>query len=793
MKRKRKTSTTQTRAADCPAQLEGLSPSSRLWPPMGVLAGIWLLLYHRIIFGTGHFWEDLIHQEFPHRIFARDSILALQFPHWNPFTFSGMPFFAALHTGVLYPFNLLMSILPLEHEPYWYVLQLMIVVHVLFAGICMLLFLRSRKLGAHACLLGAVGYMICGFFVTQIIHSLMLYILVWLPLIVLLLERGMAESKFRFSIVAGLLLGATVFAGHPQITFYEFLFLGVYALYVWAVPCEKNLGALIQPLIMFAIAGGMATVQVLPAMELTGESARTEWTFEMAAEGSLSFRQLIAFIMPKVFGAWTGARTGPAAQIPRFWLQDSLASGYHTYWETCFYTGIAVLLLTGIAFRRVRTDPFVRFCAIWCGASLAVALGNHFFVYWLLYKAVPGFGSFRIPARILFTWNFLLPILAAQTLDRLGKEPYRREQERPLIAAGTFLAVVGVAVGLGMLRGMWAELQQAERAAYAARQGWILALNAALFTLPIVAVMKKWAPPRALGPMLVGALTIDLMIFAWGQHIVDGPGAPRHFAQNARISKALKREAAKEHFRVNARQFHLQENTRIVRQTGLMVMKRNQGMLDKVQLVEGYNPLQLLRRLPPARGPEQFDRLLDQLNVKYFINPDYGRASRELILPNGDRLPRARMYYNWAVLDSDSLVKQRMTRGAFDYRNELLLTTTPSFSPAGDTGAPRNSVTVADYRNNRVELEVETEKSGLLWLSEIWYPAWRATVDGVNAEVHCADYSFRAIEVPAGSHTVELAYASGPFALGAWMSILTVLIAAGALFVLQRRGQHPTS
>ena len=197
----------------------------RPWYYIIGLALICIIFYYKVIFGVAYFWEDLVHQEFPHRIFARDCLLHFQFPHWNPYTFSGMPFFAAIHTGVLYPFNLLMSLLPVSNGTFWYLLQLMIISHLFFAGMSMFILLRNKKLSDQAAFFGAISYMLCGFFITHIIHSLMLYILAWLPLIVLFLEKGLKEDKLHFMVLAGVILGITTLAGHPQITFYEFIFL----------------------------------------------------------------------------------------------------------------------------------------------------------------------------------------------------------------------------------------------------------------------------------------------------------------------------------------------------------------------------------------------------------------------------------------------------------------------------------------------------------------------------------------------------------------------------------------
>jgi hypothetical protein len=789
-KRDRRTGTNNRPAQETP---DTQRPTGlRTWHCLSALTALWLLLYHRILLGQAHLWEDLVHQEFPHRLFARDSLLSLQFPHWNPFVFGGMPFFSALHSGVLYPFNLLMSIIPAGQGTYWYLLQVMIVLHLLFGGIVMYYFCRGRRLSRESSFVAALGYMLCGFFITQVIHSLMLYIVAWLPLVMLLLERSFRRRVFTPAIAGGIVLGLTVFAGHPQITFYEFLFLGAYAIYLWLDREKRRWSDLAFPAAMFTIAVGLSLVQLLPAVELSGQSARVDWTFEAASEGSMSFRQLLTFLAPKLFGAWTGARTGPGAQIPPFWLKDSFHSGYYTYWETCFYTGIAVLLLAAVQVRHVKRSRFALFCALWCGLSLAIALGNHFFVYRLLFEFVPGFGTFRIPARILFTWNLLLPLGAAITLDRITDPSAREAYRKPLLVAAAVCTGVGVLIGFGLLKAFWAELQHDKLASYAAAQGWMLAFNAGVAWLLFGLYYKGQLPAAALKPAVGGIVALDLLLFGWGQHMVESGGAPRYFGENSQIARALENDGAGEHFRASMRQFVLEPEVPINRKGGFMILKKNQGAIDRIELLEGYNPLQLYRRLPPLKGTD-FPALLDLLNVKYFVDPGFvpGRPGQpNPIRQNPTFMPRARMFYRATVLESDSLVKQRMLAGALDHREELLVSqplavSLPSI--ADSAPAPAHEVEILSYEPNRIELKAMTEQNGLLWLSEIWYPAWKAYVDGKPTRILRADYSFRAIELPAGKHRVELVYRSDYFRIGALLSLLTLAVAIAGIVWEQRR------
>ncbi len=748
----------------------------KMWWYLSGLVVLCVIFYYRIIFGVGNFWEDLIYLEFPHRVFARDALLSFQFPHWNPYTFSGMPFFASLNTGVLYPFNLLISLFPVSNATYWYLLQNMIVAHFLFAGISMFFYMRHRKCSGNASFFAALGFMFCGFFVTHVVHSMMLNILVWLPLVILFLEKGIKEHALHHLLISGLILGVSTLAGHPQITFYEFLFLGCYGLYLWWSKEEKSISGILFLVIPFVIAVGIAMITLLPAMELNANCSRVSWTFEQASEGSIKFIHLLTLFIPKAFGAWTG----PDSDAPRFWL-DGPNYGYYTFWDTCIYAGIAIFILALVQFKYTKKSSFVLFSLIWLITTFAIALGNHFFIYKLLFNFAPGFSRFRTPTRITFTWCFLLPTLAATTFDQLRNREFIKSIQKPLFIILGVSAALALITALGMLKGLFPiQMEDEKNMHHASKQGLILLFNVLALGVPLLLLSREKLSASATQYIIIGALFIDLLIFGSTIHITKNESAARHFNQAKEITEALQKESKKETFRVNARQFTPSPDEMIFRQSGLMMLKRNQGMIDKIQITEGFNPLNLFRRLPPLKG-DKLDALLDLENIKYYVNPHYSKASPNLILLNKDRLPRAKMFYKARVLESDSLVKKYMLENTFDYREELLLSKKPSNPLPDDPNLVDNRVTIKKYSPNKIILSVTTEKNGLLWLSEIWYPAWKAYINGKKREILVADYSFRAIEVPEGTHTVEFVYRSSKFTLGMIMTLVTLLIACGYL------------
>ena len=80
------------------------------------------------------------------------------------------------------------------------------------------------------------------------------------------------------------------------------------------------------------------------------------------------------------------------------------------------------------------------------------------------------------------------------------------------------------------------------------------------------------------------------------------------------------------------------------------------------------------------------------------------------------------------------------------------------------------------YSNNNIQLTTHSNTGGILVLSEVFYPAWKAKIDGIETEIYRADYNFRAIKVPAGQHSIEMQYNSTAYANGRLITLITLII-----------------
>jgi hypothetical protein len=86
------------------------------------------------------------------------------------------------------------------------------------------------------------------------------------------------------------------------------------------------------------------------------------------------------------------------------------------------------------------------------------------------------------------------------------------------------------------------------------------------------------------------------------------------------------------------------------------------------------------------------------------------------------------------------------------------------------------SVALAVDLPERVEIDATLATSGLLVLTDTWYPGWSATVDGAATPILRADYGFRAVYLTAGMHRVVFRYAPGSLRLGLAISFVAALV-----------------
>ncbi|NJN93454.1 MAG: hypothetical protein HC875_04860 [Anaerolineales bacterium] len=189
-----------------------------------------LLFWRWLLYGEVLFWGTTLLQFWPWHHLVRESLLAGEWPLWNPLLGNGTPLLANLQSAVFYPLNLLYLLLPVENG-----LTVSVVLHLALAGLFMYLYTRSLGLLPFAAALSALTYMFSGYIVGRTQFVVMVNAAAWLPLLLLLSDRLVRRRNPLDILALALALAVQLLAGHAQLWLYSLWLIGPYVIFrSWA-------------------------------------------------------------------------------------------------------------------------------------------------------------------------------------------------------------------------------------------------------------------------------------------------------------------------------------------------------------------------------------------------------------------------------------------------------------------------------------------------------------------------------------------------------------------------------
>ena len=153
--------------------------------------------------------------------------------------------------------------------------------------------------------------------------------------------------------------------------------------------------------------------------------------------------------------------------------------------------------------------------------------------------------------------------------------------------------------------------------------------------------------------------------------------------------------------------------------------------------------------LNPADFP-----VLNMLNTRYFIFPLQGGQTVPLLNP----FARGNAWFVNDVKYVNSANEEIEAIHELDPAHQAVVD--KKFQEAIQPMASDSTATIqlVAYEPNYLKYEVNSEKGGTVVFSEIYYPGWQSTVDGQPVPHGRANYILRAMNVPAGKHTVEFTF-----------------------------------
>jgi hypothetical protein len=733
------------------------APASRepgTWVYLTVIAGLSFLFFYPLYTGSAFLWEDFLYSSYPVRVFAATSMAMGEIPLWNPYTFGGMPFMADIINSVFYLPCMALVAFVRHGGLSFYPLQLMVLLHFPLAGISMFFLARSFNLRALPSFFSGVAYMLTGFMILHAIHQPVVTLAAWIPLILLSFRRALADRGWTWTFIGALVLGHSTLCGFPQLSLYIYLLL--FAFWLFELFAMRNEGEKAAPRairltlragVLVALSLGIALIQLLPTNELAGFSKRAQITYQFATEGSFAWTQLLTFLFPKLLGSSSVAAF-------RYFGEG----GYWNYWETGMYLGVLPVFLALLALWRWREHRYVLFFAGFGLFALFFAMGNHFLLHRLFFEFIPGFSRFKTPARIGILVALCATLLAGIGMHYLLYESqhtrWRTLALRIVGAFGGASLIVFLLVRTGALDGVLPFLRNAEARTFVFHD-----LDTSFLVIAFSVGALVWmirARSLLSGFALVAVLFVDLYLFGADQN--NGKTDPtEYFAQTRQLVDFLKREGEHELFRVNTRN------------SQGMIMDRNQGMIDRIFMMEGYTPLALQRTIIPIA----VNRFFDLENVKYETVTEGNRLA---LVPNPTYLPRVFMVYRVHTERSEDSLLAYMNSDAFDERTTAALEEAYPGTLPPDSVKASWSARVTAYHDNSITVAVQTDRNGLLIASETSFPGWRAFVDGKEEPIIRCDYKLRGIPVQGGAHIVTMTYAPLTYEAGVASTIGALLI-----------------
>jgi hypothetical protein len=729
-----------------------------------LLACLCLFFFWRIITpnlaNRGSFPEgDFADQFYAFGVYEARRLFSGQLPLWNPYTFSGHPFLADVQSAIFYPLSLITLLLSLPWGFSLFALELEAIFHFFLASLFTYLLAKRLLRDRRAALVSSLVFTFGGYLTSY--PSQQLAILetdVWLPLILLLLDMGLERLRGRPAsrgfllptTFAGLAFGLALLAGHPQSVLYVFY---VSAIYFAFRACTNRVRW--QPAVMafalFALLGfGLAAAQLLPSLEYLRLSSRAQANYNEMS-GGFPRQDPIQLLLPGSVSVMSP-----------------------------LYVGILPLFLAVLAPLLKRNREVIFWACLALGALLLSFGGNTFF-YGPFYLFAPGFALFRSQERSAFVFSFSLALLAGygvQLLTQAMPKPvkarfygfYRFVTYLGWGALGlVFLAFYGF-VDTGQVAGSILSTAL-ERSILLVI---LLALSLGLLYLRLRRIVRE----RLLMGLFVVLIVFDLFTVNWNNNF-----------QEAR---------PEEQYGPTVLTQILQDDGEIFRVHNEWRLPGNYGCVYGLEDIWGASPLyvgryeELVFRLP-------IERVWQLLNVKYVITwrkalvPETEvlyEEPRELDTTYLHRLdeywPRAYVVHQVEVIEKDEKVLERLGEPEFDPRQVAILPHRPDLTlPSQVEG--ESSVLILERQPERMVLEVEMAADGLLILSEVYYPGWRAYADGEEVPIYRANHVLRAVPLRAGHHQVEMVFDPLWPKVGLAVSGVTLLLAVVLIGVAMAR------
>lgn len=413
---------------------------------------------------------------------------------------------------------------------------------------------------------------------------------------------------------------------------------------------------------------------------------------------------------------------------------------------------------------------------------------------------VPMYAKFRAVASILVIAEFTIPLLAMLALKEVVQRVKEGQQDEPLYCKGKLSLMKSLYVSMGLVGGITllfalmpatffpnyistSEMAMLKNGLPAEHLNAFMAnlieVRQSIFTSDawrsffiivagaVVVMFFVWRKLSA--KWMVGLLFVLCLFDMWQVNLrYLNPNDKSQFTPKRAIANTFKKTPTDEIIlkdqALDYRVLNLASNTFNENNTSYFhksvggyhaaKLRRYQEMIEEHIAPEMRSVMQEVVRTGGQMDSVQAGKfpVLNMLNTRWFIMPTQG----------GGTMPVANPY----AFGNAWFVKEVKYAANANEEIEALHSIDPATTAIVDCRfmeevkamESAGTITLKSYDANRLVYETDSKSGGVVVFSEIYYPGWRSYIDGKEVPHGRADYILRAMNVPAGKHTIEFTF-----------------------------------
>ncbi|MFR9503501.1 MAG: YfhO family protein [Rikenellaceae bacterium] len=736
-------------------------------------------------------------------------------PQWTGSMFGGMP---AYLINVAYPaqlikitFNRLCSAFGTPAA------------FILFAMLAMWLMLVMMGVNGWVAIVGGLMYGLSTYFflIIEAGHITKMWALAYAPLMFGAVHMTLRGNMWWGAALSALFASAEIGANHPQITYYFGMAIAAFYLSeLYFALKESRIAEFARRTSLLLVAAILAVASNLSPLWYTFEHTPDTMRggSELVAEGSTSAgldmeyatawsygpTESLNMLVPNFVGGSsfeTFAADGAVAKALTPYNLSHIARQLPLYWGPQSFTGgptyigavIIMLALFALLLMKGREKWWI--IAI-SAIMILLAWGRHFMWFSeLMFNILPGYNKFRTVSMTLVVVEWTLPLLATMGLAKLWDNSIERGEilKKLKIAVGAisallllFIVAGGALLGFGRQEGFELlvnngfpeDIASLVAGAMAEERFEVMRLDSLRSLLLVIGSgaiiwalatnrLKRGATLSLLGLLVI----IDLV-----------PVNRRFLNSDDFISK---REA--QIYPTAIDKEIMQDKELGYRVLNLTVSPFNDATTSYFhRSVGGYHGAKLSRYqdlIDNYLSSSLSYEVLDMLNTRYIISTD--EQGKPILMVNDQASGAA-----WFVKE---VLTVETPRDEIDALGRVNLKEVAVVDSIFGVDAQKNSreevdnasIELIEYQPNYLRYTYSSPCDQVAIFSEIYYnKGWKAYIDGVEAPYFRANYVLRAMELPAGEHTVEWRFRAPHWSLIEGITLASTLLIILSIVIL---------